>query len=248
VTGLLGGDLEGLVLPRDLEKLRQAASQATTARELALLYGALAEQHPVALVELAIGPKALGTPAAIRAALDALDALEANATHAGLYRRLIELGETTRTEVLATAAARNPAAGWLVALSELAEQTPGVTHLAACAGHSAFPAVCQAHASARHHDALVLASDTGRPEPAAALLSAGEPGRAVEAAARALAADPSAPVVPYLAATAGPRVERLLLRLVPRLKSSEAATNLRRDLFAFPTALDLLDSVLPGMR
>ena len=248
MSRLLSGDHAGLSLPGDLQRLREAIGQAESAEALEPLYSALARRHPVALLDLVIGPRAASSPAAVRAALGVAGVLEQRASPAALYKRLLEIQPETRGEVIAEAAARNPAASWLVQLSDTAEDVPGVTHLKACVAHPAFPAICWAHASVGHHEALVEVAASGRAEPAAALLHADRRDLAVEAAARALDAAPQSPVVPYLAAVGGPGIEPLLMQLVPRLKSAQAATALQQALVPFPGAAQLLASVLPGMR
>jgi len=247
VRDVLRGDLSELRLPQDLAALRAQIEGIADPAGLTLLYEALAKRHPVALLDLVIGPRAVDTPAAVRAALGVVEPLEQRAPPAAIYKRLLEVQPSTRAEVIAMAAQRHPAAGWLVGLSDLAEPVPGVAHLMACAGHPAFPAICWAHAAVGHVEALVLAAETGRAEPAAALLSAGREDLAVEAAARALATEPTCPVVAYLAAVGGVSIEALLLQLVPRLKSARAGAALQGALIPFPRASRLLASVLPGM-
>ncbi len=245
---LLSKDLSALNMPKDLPLLREAVAASQDSDELGSFYKALAEQHPVALVDLVIGPKAVKNVTAVRAALGVIGHLEQTAPPAAIYKRLLEVQEETRQEVIQVSAQRHPGAGWLVQISEIAEQRPGTAHLSASEMHPAFPAVCWAHATAGHWEALVQAGEMGRAEPAAALLAAGREGLAVEAAAHALAANPQCPLVPFLAAAGGPYIQPLLLQLVPRLQSIEAGQALQQAVLPFPQVASLLARVVPGMR
>jgi hypothetical protein len=248
VSALLRGDLSGLALPGDLAQLRTAIGRAETAAALGPLYAILVSQHPVAMLDLVIGPRAATSAAAVQAALAVVHKLEQHAPPAAIYKRLLEVNVDTRAEVILAAAQFHPAAGWLVQLSDLAEDVPGVIHLRSCAPHPAFPAICWAHARAGHLDALVTTAEMGRAEPSAALLSVGRSELAITAATRALHAAPNSPVVAYLAAVGGVHIEDLLLQLVPRLKSAQAGAALKRSLVPFPRATRLLAAALPGMR
>ncbi len=146
------------------------------------------------------------------------------------------------------AAARHPAASWLVPLSRKVEVFgPGLTHLLAAAAHPSFAAVCRAHAEAGHVDALVFAAgETGRAEPAAALLAI-DLDAALRAAGAALDRDPASPVLAHLAAAWGPEPDDLLVRLIPHLRSREAAEALLGRARHLPRTAATLRAVLRGM-
>jgi hypothetical protein len=109
-------DLAELNLPADLEILRDRASAALQRGEdLSALYAELAEKHPMALLDLAMGPKALDGKLAVLAALTVLDALEGSAKPQAVARRLVQLGAPT--EVLEACVARHGAAAWLEAVA-----------------------------------------------------------------------------------------------------------------------------------
>jgi hypothetical protein len=244
---LLEGDLSHLSLPRDLELVRDEARSALEAGEpVAALYAALAAAEPVALLDLVMGPRALGGPAAVRAALPVAETLEASSSAAALYRRLTQLAPELAQELVDHAAGRHPAAGWLVALSSPVDG--GQAQLEAASHHPAFAAVCEAYARAGQTESLIAQARLGRPQVIASLLVAGHDQAAILAAAGALAADPSCPVVPWIAAARGPAAEPVLLRLIPRLRSQQAARNLERQLAPFPTTRKLLATVAAGMR
>lgn len=246
---LLDGDLAGVSLPRDLELVRQAARDGLArGSSLVPLITALATHAPMALTDLALGPKALRHADAVRAFLSNIAALEGVASLSGLYRRLADLAPETAMAVLETAAERHPAASWLVTLAEQMEVPPGQTQLRACRAHPAYAALCFAHAAAAHRHALMTEAAQGRPEPAAALLAAGDESGAIEAANLALHAAPRSPVVPWLAAVGGPDIGPLFTRMVPHLRSREAAEAILIDLAPFQEARALLSAVARGMR
>jgi len=205
---LMEGDLSHVALPADLEILRDTAGAALSrGASLDALYDALAAEHPVALVDLVMGPRALAGDAAVRAALRVLDALESTTRPAPLFRRLVELGASD--EVLALAVARHPDGDWLESVARRLEDGP--CRLVAL------------HIAAGHETA------------------------ALELAARTLEEQPDAPFVPWLAAACGPECEPFFRKLVPRLRSKDAARALRGQLQLFPNAQALLTLVLPGM-
>lgn len=241
MSGALFGDLSGLSMPRDLEPLRELARRAAQGGQaLDALYSALAREQRMALLDLVIGPRALREPAAVRAALGVLDALEEVRPGVGLYRRLIDLHADTAEEVVVAAARRHPQASWLVGLAALGERPPGRAQLAACRGTLPYAAVCWAHAAAGHQEALQIEAAAGRPEPAAALLAHQDPAGAALAAAAALEADPACPVVGWLAATAGPELEGVLARAALHLVHDAAVEALARSCTPFPTILSAL--------
>ncbi len=120
---LLEGDLSHVSLPGDLELLRDTASAALSrGASLDALYEALATQHPFALMDMVMGPKALAGDEAVRAALRVLDALESATRPGPLYRRLVELGAPD--EVLAMAVTRHPAGHWLESVAQRLKDGP----------------------------------------------------------------------------------------------------------------------------
>lgn len=248
-TKLSSGDLTGLMLPRDLELLRSEVSDLLAhGASLSPLYAALAEQAPMALVDLVLGPKAAKGPAAVRAALEVLAPLVKQTSPAGTIRRLGDLAPETKPEVLAAAVQAFPAAGWLVGLSASFESThPGKTHLDGTQAHPAYPGVCVAHARAGHLDALHEQATQGRAAAVGALALV-DPAVAVNAAGALLAAHPTVRVVPWIAAATGPEAAGILLPLMARLRSREAALGLLADLGPFPQAQARLSLILAGLR
>lgn len=213
------------------------------------LLRALAARDKLAVADVVVGPKAPRHPGLVRAALEVADVLEEAVSPGGLYRRLAELGAGAGTEVLREAAARHPVASWLVDLSARVEREhAGATHLLAIALHPQFHAACEAHAGAGHVLGLIdAAAQTGRAEPACALLRAGHVDAAATAAARALDADPACPVVAWLAAVWGPEPDPLVVKILPRLRSTDAVRALAQQAHGLPRSTELLRVVLPGL-
>lgn len=249
MKGALDGDLSRVRLPADLELLRDAAQAGLDAgRDLGPLYRALAQQAPMALLDLAMGPKALAGPDAVRAALGVLPELSQAASPMAVYRRLGDLAPELRVELLRAAAAAHPLATWVVKLSQDHAPVGGV-HLAACRDHPGYAEVCARYARAGHLDALVAECRHGRPEALAALLAEQAWDPALDGAGGLLEAHPHVRVVPWVFAACGPRAgQSFLHRLVPRLRSAQAAQGLRADLGPLPATQRLLDLVLRGMR
>jgi hypothetical protein len=132
--------LTGLSLPRDLELLRDRASEASRRGEdLAPLYEELAETAPVALIDLTLGPKAMREAAAVRAALAHADALERHSPGMAPYRRLASLSPEAALDVLTVAVARHAAASWLIPFADKIEARPGAMQLAATRGANDDP-------------------------------------------------------------------------------------------------------------
>lgn len=243
----LAGDLTGFDPRRDLDALLAQVREAGD-RPLGPLVAALAADQPLILAELACGSRAPGGPALIRAVLPHAAVLERALSPRGCYPRLVELAGEAAAEVLEVAAARHPAAAWLVSLSRRVEGPgAGFIHPRAARAHPAFAQVCRLHAEAGHHEGLVrAAAATGRPEPAAALLPHSEDA-ALRAAAAALDARPDAPVPAHLAAEWGPEPDALFARLVPHLRSRAAAQALHRACAHQPRTRALLDVVIRGL-
>jgi hypothetical protein len=247
VSSLLSGSLDGLDLRAELPRLLAAVRDAGD-RPLAPLFAALAERDPVALAEVVCGPRAPGGAHAVRAALPHVALLERQLSARGLYPRLLDLAGEAAPDVVAAAAARHPAASWLVPLSRRAEAfAVGLTHLCAAANHPSFAAVCRAHAEAGHVDGLVFAAaETGRAEPAAALLAVDVPA-SLRAASAALDRDPASPILAHLAAVWGPEPDKLIAALIPHLRSRASAEALRAQARHLPKTSLLLTAVLRGM-
>ena len=243
------GDLSGLVLPRDLELLRNEVSTLLEHEApLDPLYQALAAEAPMALVDLVLGPKAAAGSRAVQAALEVLPALVEQTTPAGTIRRLGDLAPECKPEVLAAAVRAFPSAGWLVGLSDKFEdQAPGSAHLNGTQDHPAYPGVCVAHANAGHLDALLDQAAQGLPAAVGALALV-DPAAATQGAGLLLDAHPHVRVVPWIAAAKGPQAEEILLPLMSKLRSRGAAMNLLADLGPFPQAQARLSLILAGLR
>ncbi len=123
----LSGDLSQLDLPSDLEILRdQAGAAASRGEALDPLYAALAAEHPMALMDLVMGPRALSGEVAVGAALRVAPQLLEHAKPAAVFRRLAQLGDPAT--VLQAAFALDPDADWLEVLA--ARLPGGLVHLA----------------------------------------------------------------------------------------------------------------------
>ncbi|MDP2317022.1 MAG: hypothetical protein Q8P41_29285 [Pseudomonadota bacterium] len=247
MSRLLDGDLEGLDLRAELPRLLATVRDAGE-RPLAPLFAALSTQDPVALAEIVCGSRAVGGATVVRAALPHVAVLEAALSPRGLYPRLFDLAEEAAGDVLALAASRHPAASWLVPLSKKGETfAVGLTHLLAAAVHPSFASACRAHADAGHVDGLVFAAaETGRAEPAAALLAV-DVNAALRAAGTALDRDPTSPMLAHLAAVWGPEPDALIVRLIPGLRSRAAAEALLASARHLPRTAATLRAVLRGM-
>ncbi|MCB9796953.1 MAG: hypothetical protein H6741_30080 [Alphaproteobacteria bacterium] len=233
----LQGDLTGLMLPADLERLRDTLARALDQGEpVDALFEALAAEAPTALMDLTLGPRAPAHPEAARAALRVAEALEGLSSPAALYRRLASLAPTLTAEILAVAVARHASARWLVRFGEGAQAAPGALQLRACRPHPAYVALCFAHAEAGHHAALRLEAAAGNAPPCAALLAMGQEPLAIEAAIEALRARPDAPVVAWLASAGGPGLDEALCALAQAALPAEARARLSRSLIPFPAA------------
>lgn len=239
-------ELEALDLRRDLLQVRaELARRLDEGAPASDLLDKLAELDPVALGELLLGPHALKRADAVRAALGVIGALEARVATTGLYRRLVDLSPEAGPAVLATAAARHPAARWLVPLSKRVEGAlAGQTHLEQLADAPAFAAACQMHAEAGHRAGLIAAAaHTRRPEPATALLAAGAEDAAAEAAIRLLEVAPDSAVIAWLAAVWGPDLDPLCCRMLPYLRSAVVADRLAPWLAPYPEASARLSAI-----
>ncbi|MCP4809068.1 MAG: hypothetical protein GY913_13375 [Proteobacteria bacterium] len=246
---VLSGDLSEVLLPRDLELLRDAATDGSdNGADLRPMYEALAATDPVALVDLVMGPRAVRGDAAIDAALAVVTTLESASSPAALFRRLADLAPQRATDVLAVAATRHPGAGWILPLAEKVETPVGALQLAAAVDHPAFSSVCAAHAARGHCGALIGVAALGRPEPTAHLAAAGHEAEAVDAAAAALLQSPDCRIVPWLAAACGPESEGLFRRILTRLTTREAVEAMQEDLAPFPHTAQLFRLVRAGLR
>jgi len=167
----------------------------------------LASRDRVALAELFIGPRAVGTPEMLALALSVADELERALSPGPLYRRLSDLaGDGGRQRVLLRAIERYPDAGWLVPLSSRIEGPEmGWTHLMAVLDRSSFLDTCSAYATAGARRGLLrVAVATRRIEPMAALARAADERALVLATAYLLQDDDPPPVGAWLAAVWGP--------------------------------------------
>ena len=244
-------DVASLDLRRDLALVRDAiTAQLRAGASPVPLLEAVGERDPLALVDLVMGPQAPRGADAVRAALAVAPLLESTVAPLGLYRRLLDLGPDAGPDVLAIAAARHPAASWIVALSARAEgDDAGRIHLRAAADHPAFAAAAWARAAAGHRRGLVAAAgDLGRPEPAAALAAAGAAAEAAEAAVRTHEADPACPVVAWIAAAWGPDLDPLRCHARSHLRTASAASALVGPTATFPVASARLAALRRALR
>lgn len=218
-------DIAHLQLPRDLPRLRDAITAAAAAaaaskgaeggEDLSVLLGALAQHHPLALADLVVGARAVGGAAMARAVRPSLDTLEGVLSPAALYRRLLQLSEEARLEVLLEGARRHPTAAWLVPLSLSVEpEQAGMTHLLQVPAES-LAAMCAHYAEA---GCVAGLSEVGARRrsllPARALLDQGDLLGAARAALALLAAAPEVPVIEALAAAWGPDLAPWLEALI----------------------------------
>ena len=235
---------------RDMGLIRERIESALSSGEdLSATLADLAARNPIALADLVVGPKAPADPHWVRAAITVIDTLEASLATGGLYRRLVSLSEETRTAVLKTATRRHPTATWLVALSrEVEGKQAGQTHLLACINHPSFTQNCWAHAAAGHLPGLIaVASQTGRPEPAAALTGTGHLEAAGLALISTLIRSSESPVVAMMAAAWGPDLVPVLHRALPQLRSRRVAIALLAQVRGYPEFSTLLKTVIHAM-
>jgi len=247
---VLGGDLTAVDPRHHLPRLRALVAAAAAADlSLTSLFTALERSDPIALTDLALGPKAPRGPRLIEAALAVVDTLELQLSPGSLFRRLVVLGGPEAGTVLALAAQRHPAASWMVALSAAArERETGLAHLLAASAHPAFVQACWDHAAAGHHDGLVaVARTTGRPETAAALLAHGAIEHAQRAAAVILDQHADARVAPYLVGVWGPDLDAFWSGVVHRLESRGGVERLTALCGANPRLHALLAAVGRGL-
>ena len=209
----------------------------------------LASRNPVALADLVIGPKAISQIPWTRSALDHLDTLESTLAPTGLYRRLVSVCPNIGTEILYAGARRHPGASWLIELSRTVEGTDaGFIHLTSTSGHPSFTQNCWTHAAAGHLPGLLhAASETGRPEPAAALSVHGHLDAAALSILAALEKTPDTPVIAMVAAAWGPDIERILRKTVPHLRSRKVALSLQRHTQGYVEFSKLLATVVEAM-
>ena len=245
----IDGDLQGLELPRDLRVLQAEAEKAILdGLPLKTLYSSLSQRHPVALGELAVGPRALRGDLAAEAAMEVLDALEKALSAKGLYPRLIKLHPNLGPTLAEVALERFPEALWAQTLGEDFSIVPGLRELGALRGAEGYEEACVDHARQGHQAALLEHASLGELEPIAALLLAGQEEAALRAAAIVLAEHPQADVTAWFAAAAGPKCERLLCQLIPHLRSKSAIESLQHRASPYPRAELLLRTLLPAVR
>lgn len=258
--GFRKGDLGRIDPKSDLELLRQFVAESVKAdQDLGPFFAAIAARDPLALVELVTGPRTSAGPVLIRGALTVLDTLEQKVAPVGLYRRLLALSGDMALDVLKVAAERNPTASWLCALSDKSgEPEPGRIHLEATLGHPAFVNACWAHAQAGHLRALAgVAGSSRRPEPVAALLASGAEDLCFEVCVHLLntsadTEETGAPgsivtrLAPWIAGVWGPDLDAFFVRLVPRVRSRQAATGFMDAAQDWPRTQAFLKILLHG--
>jgi hypothetical protein len=247
---VLAGDLDAVDPRSQLGQLRALVQAACRAdRSLVALFQALERADPIALTDLALGPMAPRSARVVEAALGVLDTLELQLSAGSLYRRLVVLAGGHGQAVLDAAAARHPAAGWLVALTDAAGEAPaGLTHLLAAADHPAFVQACWDHAAAGHHAGLVAAaSRLGRPQPVAALLAHGAVEAAQQAAASLIEQHPEVELAPWLAGVWGPDLDGFWRGVIHRLRSRAALRRLAAFCSEDPRIQALLEAVERGL-
>jgi hypothetical protein len=254
---LYKGDFSGLNLPKDLPVLIDAVKAGLSESvDLSTLYSALATEHPIALCELCVGPRAMRGSVAVKQALRFATALEDSMQPKALYRRLIELSITkedspdveTALMVLGKASMRHPGASWVLPLCEKFEDIPGEAHLTNALDSESFEAVCWAHAKAGHIKALHNLSSQGHIECAAAILSTGREELAIKAAVAVINHNCEAPVVPWFTAISGPKADQILLKLIPYIRSGQAARAMHAQSEPLPNTYKMLAIVLPGLK
>ena len=238
-------DLEILQLnPRkELSTIRSAiANRVAGSVDVGPLVRALADRDPVALVELLVGPRCLATAGMVRVALGVIDVLEGAISPNALYRRLCELAEESRLEVLDLAIARHPAEKWVVGLSRRVDPEPaGTRHLMALDDSETFFTVALIYARGGLFEALQnIASSRGRLEVLWVFAAIGEREQLVFAAAGILASYPQLPVVPTLAAVWSPSCEPLVCRMITEIKELSIARQVEPQLQFLPRARELL--------
>jgi len=247
---VLAGDLQAVDPPKQIPRLRALVLEANRAdRSLMALFRAMERVDPIALTDLALGPRAPAGSRLVEAALAVVDTLELQLSPGSLYRRLVVLSGGETSAILALAARRHPAASFLVALSDAAgEPEPGLAHLLAASAHPAFVQACWDHAAAGHHAGLVAAArTTGRPEAAAALLANGAVPAAQRAVALLLEEHPDAVVAPYLVGVWGPDLDAFWQGVIHRLRSRAAVQRLSRICGDNPRLHALLEAVARGL-
>jgi|GEM_PF-3481462 len=251
------GDFSALNLPRDLPVLVEEVKAGLTSNvDLSELYSSLASEHPIALCELCVGPKAMRGSIAVRQALRFASELEKSMQPKALYRRLIELGKEedpkvakeTAVIVINEAVRRHPGAKWVLPLCEKFEDTPGEAHLNHAINTDCFESVCWDHAEAGHFEALFNLAQKGHVECAAAILSTGNFQLAIKAAAEALNHTWESPVVPWFYAVVGHKADELLLNLIPYIRSGQAARAIHAQSGPLPKTQKLISIVLPGLK
>jgi len=232
----------GLIRERIEQQLKQGHDPSDTLRDLAC-------RNPIALADLVIGPRAPQDPRWIQAALDSIEVLEEALPPNGLYRKLVALCPDLQTHVLEIAARRHPAAGWLIELSRNIEgQQAGCTHLVASAGHPSFTQNCWAHAAAGHLPGLItIATQTGLPEPAAAIVAHGHLEAGAIAIVRTIECAPDAPVVAMVAAAWGPDLTPVLRKTLPHLRSRNTAIALAQQSSGYGDFSSLMNTLIGAM-
>jgi len=235
---------------RDLNLIRERIErQLANDEDPAPTLRDLAQRNPIALADLVIGPRAPRDIRWVKSALLSIEALEEAIAPNGLYRQLVKLCPTLQMEILELGARRHPAASWLIELSRHIEgQQAGVTHLTASSGHPSFTQNCWAHAAAGHLPGLItFATHTGKAEPAAALAAHGHLEAAAIAMVRAAEHSPDAPIVALLTAVWGPDPTPILHKMLPHLRSRDAAEALSKQCSRYPQFSSLMNTIIGAM-
>ncbi|MFT7520691.1 MAG: hypothetical protein ACI9MC_002842 [Kiritimatiellia bacterium] len=218
----LHGDLSGVNPRAELELLRGTVSDAVRdGHDLRAFWTGLAELDPVACAELAIGPRALNDPAAVRSVLCVAPVLETIMSASGLYSRLVALAPSEAGEIARHAAQRHPDASWLW---RVGRADPGPMFEALCA-HDEPQAILAAW-RAEHYDLALSRVRTADDRALNTIYRSNNPAFLERCLAAILEAGGSQPVVPWLAAWHGPQIDGTFARVALRLESAEARRRL----------------------
>lgn len=236
----LSGDLSGVDPRQELPRIRDAVfAAAHRGEDLAPLVGALAALDPSVCAELVAGPRAVAHPQAVAAALQVVSILEVECAPSGLYGRLVDLAPSLGPEVLAEAVRRHPRAGWLVALSQRSDPSPGRVHLEQTLGTACFAHACVMYASAGRLEGLVaFARATPRLEILAALYRGGCIEAALTVGANLVEADQTLAVVGALAALHGPDLSFLGEGLLTKIEDPGIRDHVKSTLLGVRQAED----------
>lgn len=235
---------------RDLSLIRdRILSDFAAGVDVGPALAGLGDRDPVALADVLVGAHAPSSAAWVREAIRLAPVLETALAPNGLYGRLATLHSETAIEVLEAAARRHPAGSWIVTMSRKIEgHSAGHRHLTAALGHPSFTQNCWAHAQAGHLPGLIMvAGETGRPEPASALAAHGHLEAAGLAIAETLTHSPRAPVVAMVAAAWGPDATPVLHQALQHLRSRATAQALLEQARGYSAFSSMLETVIRAM-